>query len=58
MTFLTAARMPSNMKISREVVMMSVGTPRLHTSLVYIHNPTIVQERHQLNPEVESTGSF
>lgn len=38
--------------------MMSVGTPRLHTSLVYIHNPTIVQEGHQLNPEVESTGSF
>ena len=44
--------------IPAEAIMMSLRIPALYASLVYMHNPTIVHEIHQLNQEVVSAEDF
>lgn len=44
--------------IPAEVIAKSLRIPVLYTSLVYMHNPTIVHEIHQLNQEVVSAEAF
>ena len=44
--------------IPAEVIAKSLRIPVLYTSLVYMHNPTIVHEIHQLTQEVVSAEAF
>ena len=41
-----------------EIIAKSLRIPVLHTSLVFMHNPIIVHEIHQLNQEVVSAEAF
>ena len=44
--------------IPAEAIRKSLRIPALYISLVYMHNPTIVHEIHQLNQEVLSAEDF
>ena len=55
---LITARMPLMLWIPAEVIAKSLRIPVLYTSLVYMHNPTIVHEIHQLTQEVVSAEAF